>query len=72
MSDGLIHEIEKNSTEVIRFSRTEFRGKPLIDIRVFYQDDDGEYKPTKKGITFSPEIFDEFLEGIEKLKEGVE
>ena len=25
----------------------------LIDIRVWYEDENGEYKPTKKGISFN-------------------
>jgi hypothetical protein len=68
MSDQIIHEFEKNSTESIRFTVSEFKGRELVNIRVYYTDDDGELKPTKKGISFSTELFDEFLEGIEKLK----
>jgi hypothetical protein len=68
----IVHEIEKNSTEVIRFYKSQFKGKDLMNIRVFYQDDDGEYKPTKKGISISPEIFEEFCEGVEKLKDEME
>ena len=68
MSDQIIHEFEKNSTESIRFTLSEFKGRELVNIRVYYTDDDGELKPTKKGISFSTELFDEFIEGIEKLK----
>lgn len=71
MSDQVIHEFEKNSTESIRFTVSEFKGRELINIRVYYTDDDGELKPTKKGISFSTELFEEFLEGIDKLKKEV-
>lgn len=68
MSDKIVHEFEKNSTESIRFSLSEFKGRELVNIRVYYTDEDGELKPTKKGISISTEIFEDFLEGIEKLK----
>ena len=32
-------------------SPSEFKGKPLVDIRVYYRTDDGDWLPTKKGIT---------------------
>ncbi len=46
-------EIRKNKTEVIRISLKEYQGHKLIDLRVWYEDENGEYKPTKKGITFN-------------------
>lgn len=69
MSDSIIHEFEKNSTEVIRMSITEFKGRELINFRVYYQDEDGEFKPTKKGISFSTELSEDFFEAVDKLKE---
>ena len=46
-------EIRKNKTEVIRISLKEYQGHKLIDLRVWYEDENGEYKPTKKGISFN-------------------
>jgi hypothetical protein len=68
MSDAVIHEFEKNSTEVISLTISEFKGRELINFRVFYQDEDGEFKPTKKGISFSTELVDDFFEAVDKLK----
>lgn len=68
MSDSVIHEFEKNSTEVIRMTISEFKGRELINFRVFYEDEDGEYKPTKKGISFSTELAEDFFEAVDKLK----
>ena len=46
-------EIQKNSREVIRISPSEYEGHQFIDLRIWY-DDNGEMKPTKKGISFNP------------------
>ena len=46
-------EIRKNKSEVIRIQLKEYKENKLIDIRVWYEDENGEYKPTKKGISFN-------------------
>jgi hypothetical protein len=46
---------------------TEFKGRRYADLRVFYRDDDGELKPTRKGVCVSPELWPDFVRGIEKL-----
>jgi len=46
-------DIQKNSLERIRIQRSEYKGHELIDIRVYYEAENGEWKPTKKGITYS-------------------
>ena len=62
-----LHEVSKNSQETIRFSVSEFKGKSYADMRVYFQDDHGELKPTRKGLTISPDIWPQFAEGIERL-----
>ena len=65
----VIASFEKNSMEEVRVSLTEFKGKQLIDLRVYYQPEDGEEKrPTKKGITISPEKFPELKKAILALE----
>ena len=36
---------------LIRVQKTNFKGKDYIDIRKFYQDENEEWKPTRKGVT---------------------
>lgn len=65
----LVARFEKNSFEEVRISLTEFKGKDLIDIRVYYQPEgEEEMRPTKKGITISPEKFSELKKGIQSLE----
>ena len=56
-------QIQKNSREIIRISESEYQGNKFIDCRIFY-DDNGEWRPTKKGISFSHRIAKEVVEGI--------
>lgn len=55
----IIARFVKNSVEEVRLSLTEFKGHKLIDIRAFYLDLDNEYKPTKKGIAISVDLYPE-------------
>jgi hypothetical protein len=65
----LVFRFEKNSFEEVRISLTEFKGKELIDIRVYYQPEGEEdMRPTKKGITISPEKFPELQKGLLALE----
>ena len=65
--DELIAQFEKNATEVVRVSLTEFRGRKLIDLRVYYTNDEGEYRPTRKGIAISVDGYPEFRNAIARL-----
>ena len=65
----VIARFEKNSFEEVRISLTEFKGKELIDIRVYYQPEgEEEMRPTKKGITISPEKFPDLQKGLVTLE----
>lgn len=64
----VIAEMEKSWNEKIIFSVSEFKGKKFANIRIYYEDDEGEWKPTKKGITVSLESFDEFKEHFQALE----
>lgn len=61
-------EMEKSWNEKILFSLSEFRGKQYADIRIYYEDDEGEWKPTKKGVTVSLDRFPEFKENLLRLE----
>mgnify|MGYP001170564725 FL=1 len=56
-------EIQKNSKEVIRIGESEYEGHKFVDCRIYY-DDNGEWRPTKKGISFSHKIAHEVVEAI--------
>ncbi|MBP7734826.1 MAG: transcriptional coactivator p15/PC4 family protein [Spirochaetes bacterium] len=68
----IIKDIKKNNNEIIRIEVSEFKGRELINVRIWYQAiDSGSgdlvYKPTQKGITLNIAEFEELKDGIEKL-----
>lgn len=72
MSD-VIASFEKNSFEEVRLSLTKYKGKDLVDLRVYYRPNDGEEMlPTKKGITISPEKFPELKKAILTLETALQ
>ena len=64
----IVKEIQKNKREIIRISDGEYEGHQFIDLRIWY-DDNEEYKPTKKGISFNPFLAKEVIEGILEVVE---
>jgi hypothetical protein len=55
MSGILVSEFQKNGKERVRVSLTEFGGHRLIDLRAYYQDATGEWRPGK-GLTLRREL----------------
>ena len=70
MAEEFIAEFQKNSTEKIRARIGEYSGHKFADLRIYYTDEDSsEWKPTRKGITFSPELWPEFKKMVDALEE---
>jgi hypothetical protein len=67
--DALVARITKNPTEEVRVSLTSYRGHDLVDIRVFFQDEQGEWRPTKRGVSLSVDSFAELREAVVKAEE---
>lgn len=65
----LIATVEKNPGERIHISTSFFKGREYVDVRLFYKDDAGIYRATKKGLTFSLALLPEVLEALEKVAE---
>jgi len=68
----LIKDIQRNSSEIIRIEVSEFKGKELINIRIWYQAVDEKsgdvvYKPTQKGVALNIAEFEQLKDGIDKL-----
>ncbi|MCD4708441.1 MAG: transcriptional coactivator p15/PC4 family protein [Candidatus Sabulitectum sp.] len=67
--DKQIAQIEKGE-DIVRVALTEFRKRQYIEIRTYYMADDGEWKPTRKGITLNPDLMKEVHQALgEALKQ---
>lgn len=67
----VVHEFEiKRGT--IRASISDFRGKPLLDLRLWVEPNLGQdLIPTRKGISVSAEYVDDLVEAVEALAVAV-
>jgi len=64
-----IHQFAKNAAEEVRVSLTEFKGHKLIDLRIYYEPDDGgDRRPTKKGITIDVSLYPELKRALLKVE----
>ena len=68
----LIAELEKNPTEQIRVSIEEYRNSVFVDLRVYWQDKDGEWKPSKRGIALPAQAIDGVIAALRKGKKALE
>jgi hypothetical protein len=59
--------IQKSPIEQLRIARREYKGHEFIDVRTYYQNDAGEWCPTRKGITIAIDLLDEFKTAIAGL-----
>ena len=63
-----IAELEVTDNKKIVLSIGEFRGVERVDLRQYVKVKE-EFIPTPKGINFSAEWIDDFIEMVEKLKD---
>lgn len=56
--------IRKNAAEEIRFTVESFRGHDIVNMRVWYRDADGEYRPGKQGLAFRLELLETVLKAL--------
>jgi hypothetical protein len=66
-----IGEIGRTETEVVRVSVEEYKGRKYVDVRIYFENDEGEWKPTKKGVTIQPDKIDLFMDLIRQAKESL-
>ena len=56
--------IRKNAREEIHITIGEFNGQQLFNARVYFKAEDGEMRPTNKGIAFRVSLLPEFTTGV--------
>ncbi len=50
-----------------------FKGRAIPYLREFWSPEgDGNYIPTKKGVTFTPEMIEDIISGLQELQECLE
>lgn len=70
MTDQFVYQFLRNETESVCISIREYKQRRYIDLRVFYQPEDGtDLRPTKKGITIGLQLLPELKKGIIALEQ---
>lgn len=68
----VIAKVTKNARETIFFSLSEFRGHRLLDIRVHVPGEkEGEWVPTRKGISLAVGLYPEFKQALARMEEAL-
>ena len=62
-------KISKNENEEIRVFIEEFHGRQIFNARVFWKDRNGDWWPSKKGISFAVDKLTDFAEAVETVHE---
>jgi hypothetical protein len=71
MSD-VIAKLPKNARETIFLSVSEFKGRKLVDIRVHVPgDQDGDWVPTRKGVSLAVGLYPQFKQALAELEEAL-
>ena len=60
--------IEKGMDGQIHVRLSRFQGRDYLDIRNFFQTDDEEWKPTRKGIAIPVELYPEILAALKEAE----
>jgi hypothetical protein len=66
--ERVLAEFRKNVGEVVRVSFTTYKGKKLVNLRVYYNagEDEDEWRPSPKGLTLRRELIPELKEAVLK------
>jgi Transcriptional Coactivator p15 (PC4) len=67
-----VAQFEKNSKEQVRVSIDDFRGTKIINMRVFYRSQSGEWLPGKQGIALQVDRFRDLADAVLRLGEALQ
>jgi len=64
-------DIQKKKNEIIRIERKSYNDFKYIDMRIFFLGDQDKWLPTKKGVTFSPNLINEVIDTLKKVSHEI-
>ncbi len=64
--EKIIGEVERSETEKIIIQVKEFKGRTYVDFRIHYLADEDEWRPTQKGITVAPALWEDFKNHVDE------
>lgn len=67
----MLGTIRKNASEEIRLTVETFKGHEIVNVRVWFRDAAGEYRPGKQGLAFRLELLGEVLDSLGRARKAV-
>lgn len=64
MSGAPLLDLQRNSRERLRITHVTFKGKPYIDLRIWYVDQGADYQPSRSGVTIRPNQVGEIVRAL--------
>jgi hypothetical protein len=68
----VVAEWQRNSREIIRVALDSYNGAPTIDLRAWWQDNEGNWRPGRSGLTLSlkhlPALADGLTEALQQAR----
>lgn len=61
-----IGAVQKNSQEEIRVTIQNYQGTDIIDLRTYWQNAEGDWIPTKKGISLTYYVIEDVIKLLQK------
>jgi hypothetical protein len=68
----LVKAIDKGMGNRVHVRVSRFRDRDYLDIRNFYEAEDGEWKPTRKGIAVPVDLYDDLMAALGEAKPVIE
>jgi hypothetical protein len=68
----LIRVIDKGVSGRIHIRLSKFRDRDYLDIRNFYEGEDGEWLPTRKGVAVPVDLYPELMDALAAAKDLIE
>lgn len=69
MEDETVAKFEKNSREEVWITLNEYQGRKIFQIRVYFKDGEGEWRPGKQGIALSVDRYRDLASSLIELGE---
>jgi len=66
--ETLVKAIEKGADDQIHVRISRFRERDYVDIRHFYPTEEGEWKPTRKGIAIPVDLYPDLLAALKEAE----
>lgn len=71
-SGTVIAELQKNSRERLRVSVDQYKGHEYIAVRIWFVAADGEYRPSRAGVTLKPALIPQLVQALELAARAVD